>query len=177
MARKDIKGRSKGSGPFVQLHHWLMDSAAWQALSPADKAVYVALRRTYDGTNNGRIGMGVRSAARLAGVCKNTAAKSLARLTDLGFIECARPATFRTNSCLQAEWRLTDQRCDKTGALPTKAFMKWKPDPETAKAKRKPPSKSKSEKADSPGLIVGQSSADRPATVLSKGHKDARRAA
>jgi hypothetical protein len=121
-------GRSKGGPPFVQLRHYLVDSEAWNTLTPAERSVYVAMRRLYNGSNNGQIGLGARRAAILAGISKNTACKCFAALIEKGFVECVTPGGFNTNDRRQTEWRLTDERCDVTGAAPSKAFMRWRSD-------------------------------------------------
>jgi hypothetical protein len=121
-------GRSRGSGRFVALHHFLLNSAAWRALTPYDRAVYIEVVKAYDGTNNGRIALGVRRIAAQANVGKNTAVRSLERLVELGFLEQAQAGAFDYKVRHATEWRLTQYRCDRTGALPSKAFMKWRPE-------------------------------------------------
>src|SRR4051812_31270619 len=120
--RHNAKGRSTSGLPFVALRHWMMDSPAWRSLSPQDRCVYVELRRAYNGSNNGWLSLSVRDGARRCRMNKDTVGKSLATLEDRGFIECVKPASFSTNSRRAAEWRLADERCDRTQALPTKAF-------------------------------------------------------
>lgn len=127
MGRVNKKGRNTGSGPWVQLGHWMMASAAWRSLKPQDRAVYIEIVAVYNGLNNGRIALGVRDAAERANVNKDTAAKCFRRLEDLGFIECAQAGSFSYKVRHAAEWRLTHVRCDRTGQLPSKAFMKWRP--------------------------------------------------
>lgn len=66
--RADAKGRTKGGDLFhVRLYDWMMQSAAWAALSAAERCVYVEIERRYFGDNNGHIGLGVRAVARPAG--------------------------------------------------------------------------------------------------------------
>jgi hypothetical protein len=128
MGRKhNSKGRSKSGPPFVQLPWFMLDSEAWQALTPQQVAVYLDLARNYDGSNNGTLALSVRDAARRCRINKDTANKALATLEAMGFTECATPGRFNQNDRRATEWRLTLWRCNKTGALPTKAFMKWRP--------------------------------------------------
>ena len=44
--------RPKGGGRFFQLHHYMMDTEAWGSLSAADQAVYIAVGRLYNGSND-----------------------------------------------------------------------------------------------------------------------------
>ena len=65
MAGHNKKGRSKGGGHFVQLHDWMMNSAAWQALSPAERAIYIEVARLY-ATVLGWVGGGDAGGAAIA---------------------------------------------------------------------------------------------------------------
>lgn len=128
MGRKhNAKGRSKSGPPFVQLPWFMLDSEAWRALTPQQIAVYLDLARIYNGFNNGALALSVRDAARRCKINKDTANKALVTLEAMGFTECATPSRFNQNNRRAAEWRLTVWRCDKTGALPSKAFMRWRP--------------------------------------------------
>lgn len=167
MSRTNKTGRSKGNGRFVQLTHFLMATAAWRSLTPADRSVYIALRQCYNGANNGSIGLGARRAADLAGVSKNTACKSFARLVERGFTECVTPGGFSTNSRRQTEWRLTDERCDVSGMKGSHAFTRWKPDD----------CKTKSQSRDAQVPIEGQLAGQKAATVPELGPKPRQEAA
>jgi hypothetical protein len=123
--------RSGGGGRFFQLHHYMMDTEAWASLSAADQAIYVAVGRLYDGSNNGCLFLSVRDAAKCAHCNKDTAGKSLARLVERGFLEVATPSGFSRKDRVATEWRLTAFRCDKTGALPSRAFRAWRPEVQT----------------------------------------------
>lgn len=125
--RQNQKGRSKTRGHFVRLDGFMLDSAAWCSLTPAERVVYVELRRRYNGKNNGLIALSVRDAADRCNINKDTARKALSRLQERGFTECVTPGGFSLKLRHATEWRLLDERCDKTGALPTKAFMRWRP--------------------------------------------------
>lgn len=121
------KGRSKAGPPFVQLFRFLLESSAWAALSPVERAVYLYLAQIYNGSNNGRLCLSVRRAAEACRINKDTAAKALRRLIELGFIECNQVGAFSYKLRHSSEFSLTTHRNDLTGALPSKAFLKWKP--------------------------------------------------
>ena len=139
MARHNKTGRSKGSsGQFVQLHDWMMNTAAWRSLTPQCRAVYVEVARLYNGRNNGSLGLGARDAAERANINKDTACSCFARLTELGFLEAAQLGKFNMNSRKVTEWRLTAYKCDRTHKLPTKAFASWRPADSKQRPKRGP---------------------------------------
>lgn len=106
---------------------FMQETAAWRSLTPAARAVYVEMRLRYYGANNGWIALSVRDAAERCNINKDTAGKALSTLQERGFIECATPGGFNRKVRHATEWRLLDVRCDKSGALPTKAFMRWRP--------------------------------------------------
>jgi DNA-binding IclR family transcriptional regulator len=105
----------------------MLNSAAWASLSPQDRAVYVELRRRFNGRNNGRIGLSVREAAELCRMNRDTAAKSFRKLEETGFIEMVTPGGFTRKDRHSTEWRLTTDLCDVTGAAASKAFQRWRP--------------------------------------------------
>lgn len=111
----------------MRLDSFMMESPAWRSLTPAQRAVYVEVRRRFNGVNNGWIALSVRDAADRCNINKDTAGRALTTLQDRGFIECVTPGGFTRKVRHATEWRLLDERCDKTGALPSKAFMRWRP--------------------------------------------------
>jgi hypothetical protein len=132
MGRANRTGRSSGGGRFTAVHEFMQSSAAWQALKPQDRAVYLEVARVYNGSNNGYLIRSVRQLAELANINKDTAGKCLGRLVDLGFVECATPGGFSRKTPHAAEWRLTQYKCDRTGAMGTKAFLRWRPEMQNA---------------------------------------------
>jgi hypothetical protein len=121
------KYKRKGKGPrFVQLHEWMMRSEAWRSLDPLGRALYVELKRRYDGFNNGRIGLGCREAAEDLGVSKDTANRAFGRLQAFGFIRIAKQSGFNVKSRVSTEWTLTEFPDGNTGELAAKDFMKWR---------------------------------------------------
>lgn len=120
--------KRKGKAKFLMIEGYVIRSAAWAALSPNDKAAYLELKWRYDGLNNGRIGLGVRDLAEAMKMSKNTAHRSLERLMEVGFLARAKPSGFNVKNRISTEWRLTEYRCDVSGHLATKDFMRWQPD-------------------------------------------------
>lgn len=136
MARHNKKGRSKGGGRFVALHHFMLKTLAWQSLSPAARAVYVFLAQQYDGANNGTLRGPDRGIADGCNMNRATAAKAKRILEERGLIELVTPGGFSRKVRHASEYRLTIYRCDVTGAAPSKAFLKWRPvAPEASQSK------------------------------------------
>lgn len=130
-------GRSHATeASHVRLYHWFTDTAAWQDLSPAERAVYLEIERHFYGNNNGQIGCSARKAATACRISKDTATKAFGSLVAHGFIECVTPGGFSTNACEAPEWRVTRAPCNATGERATKAFLKWRL-PKEVEAKRK----------------------------------------
>lgn len=128
--RTDKKGKSKGSlSAFVALEHFLLECEAWKSLSLCARQAYVEIARVYSGTNNGTLALSARGLSDRLSVSKMTASRALKDLEARGFVETVKHGGFnlKTGDRRATEWRLTRFKCDKTGQLPTKAFMAWKP--------------------------------------------------
>lgn len=144
-------GRSKKGPPFVKLPWYLVDSPAWRSLTPAARAVYVELARVYNGRNNGTLALSVRDAAAGCRINKDTAGKAFRELQDRGLVERVTEGRFSLKIRHAAEWRLTVEVCNKTGAMASKAFMRWRPaDPEESRTR----SQTKAEAVPSNGTVT-----------------------
>ena len=120
------KKREKSKFSFVQVFHWVMKTPAWQDLSLQARAVYVELKSLYNGSNNGRLGLGVRQAGKVTGMSISSANRFLRELEDHGFIVRQRESSFGQKK-LTIEWRLTELKNDVTLELATKDFRNWEP--------------------------------------------------
>jgi hypothetical protein len=118
------QGRKSSGLPFVQLFKYMLRSPAWLALSATAKAAYVQLASRYDGVNNGTLALSARTLAHELNVSQSTARRALIELEDAGFIETAKIGAFARRNRKASEYRLTAYRCDVTGELPTKKFMR-----------------------------------------------------
>ena len=90
------KGRSGGSEPYMTLSYKMIDTEAWASLSAIEQALYVNMRRRYNGSNNGSIILShkqaaelvkVRGATGLSPISPSTAGRALKELFLKGFIE------------------------------------------------------------------------------------------
>jgi hypothetical protein len=119
---KRKRGRKPKLPPFVT--KWMIESPAWAGLSLAARAALVELVHVYDGFNNGRLTMPVRTLAKRLRCSQDTAGRVLRELDDVGFVDPVLLGTFARRNRKATEYRLTFHRCDVTGALPSKRFMK-----------------------------------------------------
>jgi hypothetical protein len=121
-------GRSEKPARYIKVDHWVYDTAAWQDLHPLDCCIYLEFKRRYrgPGTNNGCISLSIREIAERFKVGKSTAARSLQRLQDHGFIAVSIRGRFTRRDRHTSTWRLTEYACDATGDLATKDFTRWK---------------------------------------------------
>jgi hypothetical protein len=120
MAKKHDKERNDR---YFQLHHYMLRTDAWKALSTAARAVYIQIGFRYNGVNNGKLAFSVRDAAGECNLDKGTASRAFKELVDRGFIEETRHGGISKKTRLASEWRLTAFKCDLTGAFKTCAFM------------------------------------------------------
>jgi DNA-binding MarR family transcriptional regulator len=118
-------GRNTGIERYVSLSYWLLDSAAYRALSVAARALYVELKMLYNGGNNGKIFLSVRDAAKRIHASKSQAAKAYHELEAKGFIKARQRGDFNWKAKRATTWVLTEY--EFAGALATKDFMHWGP--------------------------------------------------
>lgn len=114
----------------VRLHEWLMKTAAWKSLSPQARVVLIEIYKRYDGSNNGRIVLSVREAARDCNISKDTAVREFKRLQERGFTELKTPGCFSRKVRHASEWLLTEHRDDVANEMPKKTFVRWRANPE-----------------------------------------------
>jgi hypothetical protein len=117
--------------PFVPLLRETLTSAAWRAMSPYARILYIALKAQYSvkSRNNGRIYRSVRDAMEDTGLSINTVARGFHELVHYGFI------VMTTGGCLGVDgegvaphWRITEcPTFDAKGTYiaATRDFDRW----------------------------------------------------
>lgn len=126
MAYKPYKGHKKGAGRHVQLPEWLQASEAWASLRPGPRALYVEIKRRFNGSNNGRILLSHRDAAKALAVHRNTVGPWFQELQDRGFIRMTRAPHLGPSGVGQtSHWALEEEPCDDMKSAP-KRFMSWR---------------------------------------------------
>ena len=117
------KGVIESKERFVKLSYPLIESEAWRWLRPISKAVYIELRRRYNGLNNGKISLSLSEAAHILKASKSTISKALNQLETHGFIKLIKKGYFTRR--MASEYALTDEQLD--GYPPTREWRQWQP--------------------------------------------------
>jgi hypothetical protein len=113
---------------FVPLERRILETEAWQCLSPSACKVYIALFSEFKGENNGRICFSIDMGCRNCGLSRTTVAKALLELQKKGFISCVQKGSFDYKIPHASEWRLTHLPSRKPLTGSTNEFFKWKKD-------------------------------------------------
>ena len=94
---------------------------------PSRRRSISQIARRYNGTNNGRIAFGCRDAEKALHIGRRAALRARTDLQNRGFIVATKTGAFNLKVRHSTEWRLTEFRCDVTGAPATSDFMHWQP--------------------------------------------------
>ena len=125
MASKPYKHNKKGAGRFVQLPEWLQRSEAWTTLKPGPRALYIELKRRFYGSNNGRLVLSHREAAKSLNVNRNTVGTWFQELESRGFISMTQAPHLGPSGIGKASvWCLDEYPSDDLKPA-RKRFMSW----------------------------------------------------
>lgn len=134
MPRPSYKGKKSWSGRHVQLPEYLQATEAWATMKPGPRALYIELRRRFNGSNNGKLWLSHRDAAKAICVSKNTVGGYFQELKQRGFIDEGVVGHLGVDGLGHAtSWVLTELPTPD-GKAPTKRFLEWrkqKPVPKT----------------------------------------------
>jgi len=126
MAAKPYKAHKRGTGRHVQLPEWVQASQAWATLRPGPRALYIELKRRFNGGNNGRIILSHRDAAKALAVHRNTVGPWFQELQDRNFIRMTQAPFLGPSGVGQtSHWALEELPTDNLKSA-TKGFMSWK---------------------------------------------------
>ena len=126
MTRKAYKRAKRGGGRHVHLSEWLQSSEAWATMKPGPRALYIELRRRFNGSNNGDLFLSHREAALAINVNRNTATAYFAELEERGFIRMTvGPHLGPSGIGVASKWALEDE-ATKDGKPAGKGFMQWR---------------------------------------------------
>lgn len=123
---KSYKRHKRGSiGRHVQILEWLQASEAWATMKPGPRALYIELKRRFNGSNNGQIFLSHRDAAKALNVHRNTVGAMFKELEQRGFIRLAiAPHLGPCGIGKAAVWAL-EELATQDGKPAGKAFMRW----------------------------------------------------
>ena len=123
---KPYKHHKKGAGRHVQLPEWLQASEAWRSLKPGPRALYVELKRRFNGRNNGQIILSHRDAASALNVHRNTVGPWFTELERRGFIRMTQaPYLGPSGVGLASTWALEEEMTQDLKPA-RKTFMSWR---------------------------------------------------
>lgn len=125
MANNPYKRHKRGTGRHVQLPEWVQASNAWATMKPGPRALYIEIKRRFNGSNNGKIFLSYRDAACALNVHRNTVGAWFEELQARGFITLTTPPHLGPSGIGQAsKWAL--EELPKQDRKPAgKAFMRW----------------------------------------------------
>jgi hypothetical protein len=127
MPKHDKTGRSKNEGRYVRLFDFMARTPAWRGLSGIAVKAWLDINLSaYNGSNNGKLAVPSRALGERIGVHHSAAARAIRELENAGFLRCIKASSF-SKKRLAAEYRLTHLKCDITGDLPSKEFMRALP--------------------------------------------------
>ena len=120
------KRKKRGeTGRHVQLPEWLQASWAWTTMKPGPRALYIELKRRFNGHNNGAIYLSHRDAAMALNVHRNTAGAWFRELENRGFIRLTIKPHLGPSGIGEASVWALEKLATKDGRLAGKTFMRW----------------------------------------------------
>jgi DNA-binding transcriptional MocR family regulator len=123
---KPYNAHKRGAGRHVQLSEYLQATEAWASLKPGPRALYIELKRRFNGTNNGDIFLSHRDAALALGVNRNTVGAYFYDLADRGFIRLVTaPHLGPAGVGIASKWAL-EEEATRDGRPAQKAFIGWR---------------------------------------------------
>lgn len=125
MAKQYKRHKRGGAGQHVQLPEWLQTSVAWATMKPGPRALYIELKRRFNGSNNGAIFLSHRDAARALNVHRNTVGPMFRELSGRGFIRMTCAPYLGPSGIGEASVWALEELPTQDGKPAGKAFMRW----------------------------------------------------
>lgn len=123
--RRAYKTHKKVTPQFVMLYNWMIDSEAWLDLKAQPRALYLLIKRRFNGNNNGEIYLSHRDAAQLLNMHRNSIGRYFDILVEHGFLkQTSRPHLGPSGVGQSSKWELTELSVNQRPA--TKEFMRWR---------------------------------------------------
>ena len=123
--KRAYKKQKRGTPQFVMLYNWMIDSEAWLDLKAQPRALYLLIKRRFNGSNNGEIYLSHREAAKLLNMHRNSIGTYFDVLIEHGFLkQTTKPHLGPSGVGQSAKWELTELPVNNRPA--TKEFMRWR---------------------------------------------------
>ena len=126
MKRKNFNQRKKGAGRHVQLPEYLQATEAWASLKPGPRALYIELKRRFNGSNNGNLVLSHRDAAKALNVHRNTVGPLFRELEACGLISMTQGAYLGPSGVGQAALWALQELPTVDGKPAQMGFMTWR---------------------------------------------------
>lgn len=130
-SKVNAKGRNSGEGQYLTLSYNMARSEAFRSLSGTAIKVWIEIRSSYNGNNNGKLFLSLTDAAKRLGISKSTASRAFKELEEKGFLKLTRKGFFTGRQA--SEYISTDLPFN--GQLKTNDWKQW----------RKPPKKNRTQ--------------------------------
>ena len=127
LKRQRMKGRS-GSEPHVRIYRHELQTPAWKTLSPDGRALLVELRSLYRVSEGNIVFLSVREGMARLGIGQRRVEAAFAALRERGWIRVHVPGGFNQKTRHATSFRLENEPDIAPGSVPTKSYMRWKPD-------------------------------------------------
>lgn len=125
MAKSYKRHKRGGAGRHVQLPEWLQASEAWATMKPGPRALYVELKRRFNGLNNGAIYLSHRDAAVALNVHRNTVGPMFRELVRRGFIRLTVAPHLGPSGIGEASVWALEELATQDGKAAGKALLRW----------------------------------------------------
>ena len=125
MAKSYKRHKRGGAGRHVQLPEWLQASEAWATMKPGPRALYVELKRSFNGSNNGAIYLSHRDAAMALNVHRNTVGPWFRELQRRGFIRMTIAPHLGPSGIGEASVWALEELATQDGKVAGTAFTRW----------------------------------------------------
>lgn len=123
--KKRFQKTGRGGARFTALPDWLQASEAWATMKPGPRALYIELKRRFNGSNNGEIFLSHRDAAKALNVNRDTATGYFGELEERGFIRLTVGPHLGPSGIGQASKWAIEEEPTPDGKPAGKAFMRW----------------------------------------------------
>ena len=107
--KRAYKKHKRGTPQFVMLYNWMIDSEAWLDLKAQPRALYLLIKRRFNGSNNGEIYLSHREAAKLLNMHRNSIGTYFDVLIEHGFLkQTTMPHLGPSGVGQSSKWELTE---------------------------------------------------------------------